>query len=133
MSTRSKQALPAKSPRSVPPIELLTENGFRIVRAWEIGLVPPPIGHRYSFLIYHDERFKEPREIVVEIGDAALCDAAIHTCGRIDASHTFWICCAERHLANYTWENDECPPEGVLRIDQLSAEDFDQAMRWVRK
>jgi len=49
---------------------------------------------------------------------------------RVLSGSSYWICCAERHLATYLWENDDYPPEGILIVEQLTVDDFDLAIRW---
>ena len=43
---------------------------------------------------------------------------------------SFWVTAAERHLAEYLWEHNDWPPDGNLRIDQLTLDDIDMAGRW---
>jgi phage gp29-like protein len=47
------------------PIEFLTENGYAIVRSWEIDRVPVPINGTYSFVVKREQG--PEREIVVTI------------------------------------------------------------------
>ena len=42
----------------------------------------------------------------------------------------FWIYAAERHLANYLWEQDNYPPGDKLRVEDLDPEDCILALRW---
>jgi len=112
------------------PIELVTENGFRVVRGWELTKTPPPIDGSYCFLVNNENLPAAPREIVVEVSGAAVAQIKKSTRGRITLSSSFWIYCAERHLATYLWENDNYPPANKLEIDPLTPEDFAQALRW---
>jgi len=118
-----------KSPARTRPIELLTENGFIILRPWEIDGVPPPVTGKYSFLVRspHEER---ERQVLVEVADRVVTQIERYSRGRIVLCSSFWVCCAERHLATYVWENDDYPPDGKLNVDQLTPEDLDQATRW---
>jgi hypothetical protein len=50
--------------------------------------------------------------------------------GRISTNYSYWISCAERHLADYLFEQDDYPPMATLRVDQLSPDDLDLARRW---
>jgi len=43
---------------------------------------------------------------------------------------TYWICCAERHLAEYLWKNNNYPPDETLRVEQLTLEDLNLGIRW---
>lgn len=112
------------------PIELVTENGFRIVRGWEFTKTPPPSEGGYRFLVTNENLLSSSREIVVEVSRTAVAQIKISTRDRITRSSSFWIYCAERHLAAYLWENDTYPPAYKLEIDQLTPEDFAQALRW---
>ena len=117
-----------KSPARTRPIELLTENGFIILRAWEIEGVPPPISGTYHFRVRNPQNVE--RDIIVEVADAIVARIAIQTGGRILLQSSFWICCAERHLANYVWETGDYPVNNELRVEQLDPEDIVSALRW---
>ena len=112
------------------PIELVTENGFRILRTWEIQNAAPPTDGKLTFLVRNSNKPETERTIVVEFTADSLSEIERHTRGRIVAGNAFWTYCAERHLANYVFEKDDYPVDGKLKIDQLMSEDFDQAMRW---
>src|SRR5439155_21672785 len=105
-----------------------TGNGFSIIRPWEIDRVPPPMSGDFPFLVRNPENVE--RVVAVEIAADAVVQVEVLTRLRILLSSSFWICCAERHLATYVWENDDYPPDGKLNVDQLTPEDLDQATRW---
>jgi hypothetical protein len=110
------------------PIELITENGFSIVRARELdGAKPSPEG-KYEFVV-RDEHGNQ-LEITVEIDEAIRIEITLRSRGRISSQSSYWICCAERHLADYLWENGGCPPNERLRVDYLTARDVNLANRW---
>lgn len=67
---------------------------------------------------------------MVEVADDVVAQIEKYTRGRIVLCSSFWIYCAELHLANHVWQNDDYPPTGRLRIDQLTPEDFALAIRW---
>ena len=110
------------------PIEFLTENGFAIVRPWEIDGSPVPAGGSFSFLV------RDPQgvecEVVVEIPNEVIRETAFNTRGRIQFSSSFWICCAERHLADYVTEHDGCPDGDQLLVEFLGCEEVMLAIRW---
>lgn len=112
------------------PIELLTENGFHLVRRWEVENTTPPVNGVYRFFVHNEDHAGEPREVVVEV--AAVCIAQIERSskGEVTRSSSFWIYCAERHLAAYLWENAAYPPDNTLEVDLLTPEDFALASRW---
>lgn len=130
MAAQSERPELDTSPANTRPIELVTENGFSILRSWEIDRVPPPITGKYLFLVGNPDGLERPREITVEIDDDAVARIERHSRNRIIPGSSFWIYCAERHLTTYLWEHDECPPNGRLRVEQLTAEDFDLSIRW---
>jgi len=115
-------------PAELRPIEFLTENGFSILRRWEIDRVPPPPTGSYPFLVR--DPHNSDQEVDVEIADYVLEQLAIRDRIRILLCSSFWICCAERHLAAYLWERDECPPGNKLVVQLLDPEEVILAARW---
>ena len=112
----------------VRPIELITENGFSIVRATEFdGRRPLPAG-KYEFVVCNEHG--DQLEITVEIDGKVLIEINWRSRGRILLQSSYWICCAERHLAEYLWENDGYPPNERLRVECLTASDVNLANRW---
>jgi hypothetical protein len=110
------------------PIELITENGFSIVRAGESdGTRRAPEGS-YVFMVRDPEGSE--REITLGIDQQAVNEIALRSRGRISTKSSYWLSCAERHLAEYLWENDNYPPDGKLRVEQLTPEDLNLAIRW---
>jgi hypothetical protein len=120
--------MPDSSPANTRPIELVTENGFSIVRLWEIDREPlAPVGN-YHFMVRSPESLE--REIAVAITDDLVVQIELHSRRRILPGSSFWICCAERHLAIYLWENDGYPTGDRLLVNQLDPEDLMMALRW---
>ena len=128
MAAQPERPQADKSVARTRPIELLTQNGFIILRAWEIEGVPPPISGTYHFRVRNPQNVE--RDIIVEVAEAIVARVAIQTGGRILRNSSFWICCAERHLANYVWEIDDFPVNNKLRVEQLDPEDVISAVRW---
>jgi hypothetical protein len=124
----NQQSMPNSSSANTRPIELLTENGFSIWRWWEIDRTPPPLNGNYRFLV-RDPRSCE-RELTVEITAELFGQVTMRTRGRILFYSSFWIYCAERHLAIYLWEHDDYPPQDKLRVELLDPVDCDLALRW---
>ena len=110
------------------PIELITENGFSIVRADEIEGARPSPADKYVFLV-RDPHGNE-LEIMVEIDQEAVNEITLRSRGRISSGSSYWISCAERHLADYFWEHDDYPPNGTLRVELLTPRDLNLARRW---
>jgi hypothetical protein len=114
---------------SSDPIEFITENGFSIVRPWESGNSPRPTGGRCRFSV--SDGFIE-REVTVQVSRHVVSEVSLRTRGRIQLSSTFWICCAERHLANYVAEHGDFPEDDELIVEELNSEDVLSALRWAR-
>ena len=110
------------------PIELLTENGFSIIRSWEIDGVPPPATGGFRFRVRNAESAE--REIIVQISRATLESIRLETHGRLTPGNSFWISCAERHLATHLWEKGDYPPGDKILIEQLDPDDLISAIRW---
>jgi hypothetical protein len=120
--------MPESSPADTRPIELWIDNGFSIWRRWEINREPPPVSGQYNFLVRSPQNLE--REVLVEIADDLNVIIDLKTERRIRSGSTFWICCAERHLSIYLWENDDYPPGDRLSVNQLNPEDVMSAIRW---
>ena len=128
MRAETENPVTDELPAEIRPIEFLTENGFSIVRRWEIDRVPPPQSRRYAFLV-RDPHNRE-QETTVEIADHVSEQIAIPDRCRILLCSSYWICCAERHLAAYLWEKDGYPPGNKLVVQQLDPEEVILAGRW---
>jgi hypothetical protein len=115
---------------SSDPIEFITENGYSIVRPWESGKSPKPTGGRCRFVV--SDGFIE-REVQVEISPRAATEISLRSRGRIESSNSFWIVCAERHLANYVSEHADFPENDELIVEKLDREDILSAIRWGKK
>ena len=110
------------------PIELITENGFSIVRANELDEARSwPLG-QFEFVVR--DAHGDQLEITVEIDGTVVIEITLRSRGRISSQSSYWICCAERHLADYVWENDHCPPDERLRVEWLTLRDINLAIRW---
>lgn len=120
--------MPDTSPANARPIEFLTENGFSIVRLWEIDREPPPTAGNYHFMVRNPQGLE--REIAVAVADDLVVQIELHSRRRILPGSSFWICCAERHLAIYLWEKNKYPPGDKLCVSQLDPEDLMSALRW---
>jgi hypothetical protein len=110
------------------PIEFLTENGFAIVRPWEVDNSPIPIGGSFSFLVRDPQGIE--CEVVVDIASQLIIETVLRTRSRVQRASSFWVCCAERHLADYLWERDGCPEANQLVVESLDCEEVLWALRW---
>jgi hypothetical protein len=125
---QNQKSIPESAPENIRPIELLTENGFSVLRLWEIDRTSSPLNGIYSFLVTHPQNSEH--EITVEITAEVFADAVMRSRGRILPHSSFWIYCAERHLTIYLWENDDCPPGYRLTITRLDPDDCELTLRW---
>jgi hypothetical protein len=112
------------------PIELITENGFSIVRADEIDGRESRVAGKYAFVVSDDHG--DQLEITVELDEKIFVEITLRSRGRITNQNSYWVCCAERHLADYLWENNRCPPHERLRVECLTPRDINLAIRWGR-
>jgi hypothetical protein len=110
------------------PIELITENGFSIVRPGESDEPRRTPEGGYVFRVSDPEGSEH--EVTVSIDRPAVNEITLRSRGRISGESSYWIACAERHLAEYLWENDNYPPHGTLAVEQLTLDDLNLAVRW---
>jgi hypothetical protein len=110
------------------PIEFLTENGFSILRSWEIDGRPAPGDGTYAFVVRNEDNSE--REIIVTIAVEIISDIRWRTAGRIGSFSSFWIGCAERHLAECLWEKDDYPDGNKLAVNQLDPDEIISALNW---
>jgi len=110
------------------PIRYLTENGFSIVRRCDLDASISASGQEHRFVVRDPDDYD--LEITVEISDRAFAEVVSRSRGRLTFESTYWIACAERHLATYLWEHGDYPPDGSLTVDYLTPEDVDLARRW---
>ena len=128
MAVKKENFEAESEPASNRPIELITENGFSIVRAGELeGARPSPAG-TYEFVV-SDEQGNQ-FAVTVEFDRKIVIEIIFRTRGRLSSESSYWISCAERHLADYLWEHDGCPPNGKLQIELLTPTDINLAIRW---
>ena len=82
----------------------------------------------HQFLVRDPDGFE--LEVTVEIS-AALAEAlAWRSRGRLSVDSSYWLSCAERHLADYLWENEDYPPDGKVTVDEPILDDLNLARRW---
>jgi hypothetical protein len=109
-------------------IEFHTENGFVIVRPWETKDARPSADGVFRFRVQNPDGTE--RDTRVEISNQLMAATALRTRGRIETSGQFWICCADRRLANYLMEHGEFPPANEMKVDTMDREDVLLAIRW---
>jgi hypothetical protein len=127
MAAQTERVAPRTVRSKIRPIEFLTENGYSILRLAETEGTSAIDNRRHEFLVSSPDGFTQ--NVLVEIQSDLVTQIQIHTLGRILLASSFWICCAERHLADYIWECGKLP-NGKLIVDQLTAEDSNLSVRW---
>jgi hypothetical protein len=127
MAVRSQQRELDSEAAQGRPIELITENGFSIVRAND-GDTGSPTARGYTFVVRDRDGYE--LDIAVEIERPAMLEVFMRSAGRISNGDSYWICCAERHLADYLWRQDDYPSDDGLTVNQLTPDDLDLARRW---
>jgi hypothetical protein len=110
------------------PVEFLTENGFAIVRQWESDNSPVPTDGSFFFLV------RDPQgvecEVIAGIANELIIETAFSTRGRVQRASSFWICCAERHLADYVADHGTFPHGHELLVETLDPEEVILATHW---
>jgi hypothetical protein len=125
-----KRAISNNSAEPSRPIEFLTENGFSIIRLCEIDESISAGGTTHPFLVRDPHGYE--LQIDVDIAKGAIDQIIGRSRGCITNHSSYWIACAERHLATYLSENDDYPPAEKLTVTQLSLDDLDLALRCER-
>jgi len=115
-------------PARVQPIELQTENGFSIIRRCDVDKSSSIGGTTHSFIVRDPYGYE--LDITVDIADASVAEIISRSRGRLTIASSYWISCAERHLATYLWEQEDYPPDAKITVDYLTPEDLDLALRW---
>ena len=128
MRAENEHSKPDELHSNLRPIEFLTENGFSIVRRWEADGRPQPIDGRFSFLVRNPQDLES--EVTVEVAEECLQTMPLHARERVPISSSFWISCAENHLAEYLWQHDAFPIDNALMVDCLSPAEIISATRW---
>jgi hypothetical protein len=128
MAVRRRQVIPGCLANESSPIQYVTENGFSIIRVCELDESITASGTKHSFMVRDPHGYE--LEITVDISDAAVAEIISRSSGRLSLDSSYWICCAERHLANYLRENDDYPPEARFKVEVLTLNDLDLARGW---
>src|SRR5690242_19249564 len=99
MRAENEQPKPDEVHSNRRPIEFLTENGFSIVRRWEADGDPAPVDGQFAFLVRNPQDLES--EVTVEVDGEFVQTMPPHARERVPLSSSFWISCAENHLAEY--------------------------------
>ena len=128
MAESRRQVIPDCLANEYSPIQYVTENGFSIIRLCDIDKSITAGGTKHFFVVRDPHGYE--LEITVDISDSAVAEIISRSSGRLSLNSSYWICCAERHLADYLWENDDYPPEARLKVEVLTLNDLNLARRW---
>jgi DNA-binding response OmpR family regulator len=112
--------------QSMPQIETLTLNGFRIVRP----RTPPNLAlGEHVFEVTH---FPDGARIVVTVRIDPEAVARVSRLSRKDhqPGGAFWQEQAERLLSAYLWSEGRAPESGSLTVNDVSRDDIDVAAAW---
>lgn len=125
IETIPRSVLPQISTTRQRPIELQTENGFAVIRGCDTDGTSAA-GTKHWFIVRDPDGFE--LEITVEFSKETVAELTWRSrnCLRLESS--FWLVCAERHLADYLWENDDYPPDASLIIEEPNIDDLELAM-----
>ena len=123
-----QQTLRDPSAKAQTPIKYVTENDFRIIRLCDVDPSVKADGAEHCFIVRNPDGYE--LDVDVEIAAEAVAEVICRSRQRISLASSFWIACAERHLAEYLWEEKDYPPHARLVVEQLTLEDLDLARRW---
>lgn len=110
------------------PIEFQTDNGFSIIRLSDINDSIPATGLVHQFLVRDPDGFE--LEVTVEISGTLAEELTWRSRERLSRDSSFWLYCAERHLAEYLWDNEDYPPDGKIIVNEAILDDLNLARRW---
>ena len=105
-------------------IKWVTENGYSITRSHAVD----ENAGEYHFVVCNPNRWE--REVIVEFDPALVELVQRRRRSPLSLGSSYWVNCAERSLAKYLWERDQCPPNGWLVLDELCLEELEAARRW---
>ena len=133
MALKSEQLVNDSEAARSRPIELITENGFSIVRACDLracdldGGSTPEVGS-YGFVVCDPHGYE--LDISVEIDPSTVLEVVKRSAGRISGDSSYWGLLRRTTFGGIPWEYDDYPPAAMLKVDQLSPDDIDLARRW---
>lgn len=124
----NRQFITDLRPAKQDPIQYLTENDFRIIRRRDVDESSPKDGIEHCFIVRDPDGYE--LDITVTFDTSAAAEIIQRSRRRITFESSFWISAAERHLAEYLWEENDFPPDAMLKISQPNPADIDSALRW---
>jgi hypothetical protein len=130
MAVKKEQLARNEPAHGRKPIELIISNGFSIVRKCDLDGTKALATGKHGFVVRDPRNYE--LEVTVEIDSKAVTEITMRSRGRLSPDSSYWVACAERHLADYLWEHDKYPPNSRLVVTQPSPIDCDLALRWER-
>lgn len=125
-STPPVPAEPDRPPR--PLIEIVTMNGFHILRPADVGDDTPDKPNERRFIV------KSPSggeyKVTVEIEDESVGYVERMTRRRLPPENSFWTQRAQSTLAAYLWNEGCAPPNRKLTARSVDRDDLQIAERW---
>ena len=128
MTINETQAQDRRSAIVNPPIEYVTNNGFRLVRLSELHPSPVAPDNKCHFMVQPPGG--EEREVSVDFDAGVIAQLQSQRHRRLSESSDFWVTLAEQHLATYLWKNNRLPAGERLVVSQLSSHDLALAASW---
>ena len=111
-------------------IELVTENGFHIIRACELVSAPANAPGVHRFIVR--DQFERERAVIVEFALSARAQLERSSRRRLAPDCSYWLACAERALAAYLWRQDMYPPDARLVLQEVCLNELELARCWPR-
>jgi len=128
MALSRKQITPDCLSLPVKPIKYVTENGFVIIRAADIGDFILDSPARCHFYVENEKGSR--RSVTVSFADPVMLQIRLRRNSPLSERSVFWLVCAESCLAQYLWEKNEFPPDGALIISELPPDELMLALHW---
>ena len=122
LATRPRVPLKLAAPAGAPHVEMLTLNGFRIVRVDRSS----PGTHAFEVTHFADGA---KSTVVVRIDPEATARVQRLTGRQLDPGGAFWTGQAERLLSAYLWSEGRVPA-GPMTVSDISREDLDAVGAW---
>ena len=119
-------ARPATTATRLPPIEVLTLNGFRFTRP------PDSINPQSNAHVFRVTRFPDGVEstVTVTIDPEAVGRVSRLSRRELQPGGAFWRDQAQRRLSAFLWSEGKPPEDGRLVVHDVSREDLDVAAAW---
>ncbi|PYS48805.1 MAG: hypothetical protein DMF68_12065 [Acidobacteria bacterium] len=109
-------------------VEVVTENGFSIVRLSDLEKRLPCVPYEYHFMVRSPDGIE--RNITVRFSNEAISLVQLRRRPPLTCVSSYWISCAERSLATYLLEKNHFPPDEKFILEELCLDELEIARRW---